>query len=71
MTEFNRYSIWAQYYEPEDIETLVKLGFAKKLVTEKYEGVGYPDEYWFPIPDDTTVDIYKFDVLFYLRLIRN
>ncbi|MFK8012150.1 MAG: hypothetical protein AB8B80_08935 [Marinicellaceae bacterium] len=44
---------WAQYYEPDDIDTLEELGFDRKVVTTELEKVGWSDEYWFAVPEET------------------
>lgn len=52
---------WAQYYEPDDIDTLEELGFDRKVVSSQLESVGWSDEYWFAIPDKTKVGSFMFE----------
>lgn len=58
---FDKFSTWAQYYEPDDIETLQSLGFDKSEVSRELEAVGYSDDYWFPIPNETSVGSFQFE----------
>lgn len=52
---------WAQYYEPDDIDTLEELGFERKVVLAELESVGWSDEYWFAIPEKTKVGSFMFE----------
>jgi len=58
---FARFSTWAQYYEPDDIETLQNLGFDKSEISRELEVVGYSDDYWFPIPNETRIGSFQFE----------
>jgi len=58
---FVEHSTWAQYYEPDDIETLSSLGYSKEHVKLMIEFVGWSDDYWFPIPDETEVGLFQFE----------
>lgn len=58
---FAKFSTWAQYYEPDDIETLQKLGFDKSEVSRTLEAVGYSDDYCFPIPNKTSIGSFQFE----------
>lgn len=58
---FAKFSTWAQYYEPDDIETLKKLGFDKSEVSRALEAAGYSDDYWFPIPNETSIGSFQFE----------
>lgn len=65
-TELNRKNFeesltWAQYYEPDDIDTLEELGFDRKEVSTELEKVGWSDEYWFAIPDETKIGSFMFE----------
>ncbi|WP_334012317.1 hypothetical protein [Burkholderia cepacia] len=42
--------VWAAYYEPDDIETLVALGYDRTECSQTLEAVGYSDLYVFPLP---------------------
>ena len=52
---FSKCQTWAQYYEPDDIETLVDLGFNRNTVKTALENVGWSDEYWFAVPKRDSV----------------
>ncbi|WP_213609391.1 hypothetical protein [Pseudoalteromonas sp.] len=52
---------WAQYYEPEDIDTLEELGFDRKVVSAELEKIGWSDEYWFAVPEDTKIGSFMFE----------
>ncbi|PCJ99121.1 MAG: hypothetical protein COA45_06680 [Zetaproteobacteria bacterium] len=57
-TDFNREKFkesltWAQYEEPTDIDMLAELGFDREDVTAELEKVGWSDEYFFPVPEET------------------
>lgn len=52
---------WAQYYEPDDIETLEELGFDRQVVSAELEKVGWSDEYWFAVPEETKVGSFMFE----------
>ena len=52
---------WAQYYEPDDIDTLEELGFDRKVVSEELEKVGWSDEYWFAVPEGTKIGSFMFE----------
>ena len=52
---------WAQYYEPDDIDTLEKLGFNRKVVLEELKRVRWSDEYWFAVPEETEIGSFMFE----------
>ena len=58
---FKQASTWAQYYQPEDIETLVQLGYERNEVTKTLEAVGWSDEYWFVVPDKADIGSFMFE----------
>ena len=47
---FELYQIWGAYYEPEDIDSLVKLGYEFGDIHRELKKINYSDEYTFPIP---------------------
>ncbi|MBK1905611.1 UBA domain-containing protein [Burkholderia contaminans] len=47
--------VWGAYYEPDDIETLVALGYDRIECSQALEAVGYSDLYVFPLPTLETV----------------
>ena len=65
-SEFNRKHFeesltWAQYYEPNDIDTLQGLGVDRHEVSRELERVGWSDDYWFPVPDKTQIGSFMFE----------
>ncbi len=42
--------VWATYYEPDEIETLVELGFDRKDIERVVAHIQNNDEYSFPLP---------------------
>ena len=52
---------WAQYYEPDDIDTLEELGFDRTNVSSELERVNWSDEYWFPVPEETKIGEFMFE----------
>jgi len=59
---FRDHPVWAQYYEPGDIDTLEELGYERQIVTDMIKAVGWSDNYWFPIPADSPVGRFMFEV---------
>ena len=59
--DFEACKAWAQYYEPDDIEELAKLGYEKGIVRKEIEAVNWSDDYWFPIPEETPVGTFQFE----------
>jgi hypothetical protein len=53
---------WGQYYEPNDVATLVECNFSQDEVSTMLERVGWSDEYWFPIPLGTEMGKFQFEV---------
>ena len=60
-THFEKASTWAQYYEPEDINALEEMGFNGLHVTQALENVGWSDDYWFAVPDNTPIGTFSFE----------
>ena len=60
-TSFDESRTWAQYYEPADIETLSELGFDKTEVSAAIAKVGWSDDYWFAVPDETKIGSFMFE----------
>ncbi|MBW4965687.1 hypothetical protein KZZ04_04815 [Pseudoalteromonas sp. CR1] len=58
---FDESLTWAQYYEPSDIDTLEELGFDREIVTKEFEKVGWSDEYWFAVPEETEDGSFMFE----------
>jgi hypothetical protein len=48
--DFVDYPAWATYYEPDDIETLIELGFDSNEVRGAIASKGNSDEYSFALP---------------------
>lgn len=48
--DFVDYPAWSDYYEPDDIQTLGKLGFDVEEVREAIAATGYSDDYVFALP---------------------
>lgn len=58
---FEKSLTWAQYYEPDDIDTLEELGFNRKVVTTELDNIGWSDEYWFAVPEETKIGSFMFE----------
>ncbi|NML43996.1 hypothetical protein HHL11_09565 [Ramlibacter sp. G-1-2-2] len=52
--DFLEHAVWGCYYEPDDVDTLVELGFERSAVVDALEQIGYSDEYAFPLPPEAT-----------------
>lgn len=50
--DFVEHPVWACYYEPDEVETLVDLGFDRLSVLQALKATGYSDEYAFPLPSE-------------------
>jgi hypothetical protein len=48
--DFRDHAVWAEYYEPDDISTLVSLGYNESEVRIELERIGYSDSHAFPLP---------------------
>ncbi len=48
--DFIEHPAWATYYEPDDIETLIELGFDADEVRGAIAATGYSDSYSFALP---------------------
>jgi len=48
--DFIEHPAWATYYEPDDIETLIELGFDATEVRTAIAAKGYSDSYSFALP---------------------
>jgi hypothetical protein len=46
---FEQYPAWADYSEPDDIDSIVSWGVDREEVIEQLERVGYSDEFVFPV----------------------
>ena len=58
----DEHSAWAQYYDPDDVESLVELEYDRSNVVKQLENVGWSDNYWFPIPHGTKIGIFQFEI---------
>jgi len=52
---------WGQYDEPDDIESLVGLGYDRELVRSRIEATGWSDRYWFPIPEGAPPGMFRYE----------
>lgn len=52
--KFEEYPIWASYYEPEDVDSIVSWGIDRDSIVSKLESIGWSDNYLFPVlnPED-------------------
>lgn len=48
--DFIEHPAWATYYEPDDIESLIELGFDADEVRGAIAATGYSDQYSFALP---------------------
>ena len=48
--DFVESSVWACYYEPDDIDTIAEFGFNRSEVQTAIQAIGYSDDYAFPLP---------------------
>lgn len=58
---FDKSLTWAQYYEPDDIDTLESLGFDRRVVITALEEISWSDEYWFAVPEKTKIGSFMFE----------
>lgn len=49
--DYLAHAVWASWHEPEDLQTLVALGYDEPTCRARLEAVGFSDEYAFPLPD--------------------
>lgn len=50
--DFIESSVWACYYEPDDIDTIARFGFDRSEVQSALQATGYSDDYAFPLPSE-------------------
>jgi len=50
--DFVESSVWACYYEPDDIDTIAGFGFDRSEVQNAIRATGYSDDYAFPLPPE-------------------
>jgi hypothetical protein len=48
--DFERSLLWAGYYEPDDVEEIVRWGTPEDVVRTALDAVGWEDDHYFPIP---------------------
>lgn len=48
--DFIEHPAWATYYEPDDVESLIELGFDAGEVRDAIAATGYSDQYSFALP---------------------
>ena len=58
--DFVESPVWATYYEPDEIETLVELGFDRKDVEQLMPLSRDSDEYSFPLPSQAAEAPFKY-----------
>lgn len=51
-SDFIESSVWACYYEPDDIEAIAEFGFDRDEVLRAIQAIGYSDDYAFPLPPE-------------------
>lgn len=61
---FEEHPAWADYSEPDDIETIVSWGIEKAEIVKQLEMVNYSDEYVFPVLHTDPLPNFRF---LYLR----
>ena len=50
--DFVESSVWACYYEPDDVDTIAGYGFDRSEVLNAIRATGYSDDYVFPLPPE-------------------
>lgn len=48
--DFERSLLWAGYYEPDDVEEIVRWGIPEHVVRAALDAVGWEDDNYFPLP---------------------
>ena len=59
-TLFERYPVWAEYYEPDDENRMVEDGFDREEVRRELKRTGYSDEYLIPLINYDKSSPYEF-----------
>lgn len=49
-SDLQEHPVWVSYYEPDEIELLVQLGFDEVQVHKALSEIEFSDEYVFPVP---------------------
>ena len=55
-----QYPVWAEYYSPNDIDSLVKDGFDREEIEESLKSVDYSNDYVFPVNHHEKESPYEF-----------
>lgn len=50
--DFVESSVWACYYEPDDVDAIAGFGFDRSEVQKSLRATGYSDDYAFPLPGE-------------------
>lgn len=61
---FRNHGIWAQYNNPDDIDSLELLGYDREAVESMIKSVNWSDDFWFPIPGSVKPCIFQFEMRF-------
>ncbi|MBB4839832.1 hypothetical protein HNP52_002924 [Sphingomonas kyeonggiensis] len=48
--DFNERPLWAGYYEPDDVDDIVRWGVPEAEVRAALDEVGWADDHYFPLP---------------------
>jgi hypothetical protein len=65
---FERHSVWVEYYEPDNIEDMIKDGFDKEEILAALEKTGYSDGYIFPVLNN--IHLYRYIYVYYKAKIK-
>ena len=58
--DFELHQIWGIYYEPDDMISLVELGYKFDDIQNELKNVNYSDEYAFPIPNNGANTLFQY-----------
>jgi hypothetical protein len=50
--DFQQSPLWAGYYEPDDVDEMVRWGIPETAVRDALDGVQWEDDHYFPLPLD-------------------
>ncbi len=60
-SNFEESQVWGSYYEPDDIDDIVEMGFSREEVTRELEKVNWSDSYCFPIAENTKIGSFMYE----------
>ena len=58
--DLNDYSVWAAFYEPDELELLDDLGIDVDIFKKEFEAVRNIDDYWYPVPEAAILMPFKY-----------